>query len=76
MKTDKHARLYYYRPIAALPGVFKCAGFGAEDPKHREFYIPHFTKTADESSGLAAGAPLVMPYAGDRITADGKLFNP
>ncbi len=70
----REGKLYYYRPIAALPGVYKLAGHGAEDAAHRAFYVPFFTHHASECSGIAAGTPIVSEYIADRITADLKPY--
>ncbi len=67
MKNENATRLYYYRPLAGMKGVYKCAGFGAENPQHREFYTAYFTANADLSAGIAAGAPIIREYAGDKI---------
>lgn len=65
-------RSYYYRPLAFFGGkVFKCAGFGAENPEHRAFYTNHFN-TAKEK-GFLPGCVILEGYHGDRIEmVDGK----
>jgi hypothetical protein len=59
--------LYYYRPLRRYPNVYKCAGHGAEDPKHRAFYEP-FWNSKDNSPVFAPGC-IVSPYVGDRADA-------
>jgi hypothetical protein len=66
--TETTTRMYYYRPLAARPGVYKCAGFGAENAEHRAFYAEYFTTHAEPSAGIAAGKPIICAYAGDQIT--------
>lgn len=67
---------YYYRPIAFYNGkVLKCAGHGAENANHREFFEPYFAENKDASqhaSGCAflPGVVILDGYHGDRITAD------
>lgn len=68
-------RSYYYRPLRYYRGtVYKCAGFGAEDPKHRAFYEPFFNgpgcdpeqhKMGDVS--YLPGVVILQGYRGDRI---------
>jgi hypothetical protein len=60
--------LYYYRPLRRYPNVYKCAGHGAEDPKHRSFYEPYFT-SHDKDLVYGPGC-IVSPYAGDRANAE------
>jgi hypothetical protein len=60
--------LYYYRPLRRYPSVYKCAGHGAEDPKHRSFYEPYFS-SHDKDMVYGPGC-IVSPYVGDRAPAD------
>jgi hypothetical protein len=59
---------YYYRPIKFYGGkVFKCAGFGAENPEHRKFYVDYFKKNGDQDKGLLPGCIILTKYFGDRV---------
>jgi methionine aminopeptidase len=64
-------RLYYYVSIAYYSHtVYKCCGHGAEDAKHRAFYVPHFEQHGTGNSPADKGPATVhvLPFIADRIT--------
>jgi hypothetical protein len=66
-------KLYYYRPLAAYPEIYKCAGHGAEDPQHRAFYEPFFNSKEDcKERGFVPGVVILEGYRGDRIVRYGE----
>jgi hypothetical protein len=60
-------KLYYYRKLKAT-GNYKCAGHGAEDPKHRAFYFRFFQENQDNDPRFLADC-VISPYLGDQFNA-------
>jgi hypothetical protein len=65
--------LYYYRPLRRYAQVYKCAGHGAEDAKHRAFYQKYFSEH-DKDPVYAPGC-IIRTYRGDRIVKDDSWDN-
>jgi hypothetical protein len=64
-------RLYYYRPLAKYPQIYKCAGFGAENHFHRAFYEVYFDSEENcRERGFCPGVVVLEGYRGDRISRD------
>lgn len=71
--SGQQERKYYYRPMKHYGGqVYKCAGHGAEDPKHREFYEPWFSYCLDGDPSFEAGVVVLDGYRGNLVTKHGE----
>jgi hypothetical protein len=80
---DKADRIYYYVSLPLYKHkVFKCQGYGAENPEHRAFYIPHFEKhggqNAMNNSDVKLGPFRVLTfqgYRGNLVDENGEAFS-